>query len=117
MHTPLFEVRDERDACRARVRVAGEVDLATAPQVATCLDEHIASGVKLVELDLSAVTFLDSTGVRLLLRLTADADTDGWVLSIVPSEPVRHVVSLLGLEERLLTIRSSPGEARIARAV
>lgn len=99
----LFEVRGERDEGRVRIRVTGEVDVATAPQIATCLSGHMAAGVEQVEVDLSAVTFIDSTGVRLLLRLAADASSDGWALSIVPSEAVRRIVCVLGLEERLLT--------------
>jgi anti-anti-sigma factor len=116
MHTPLLEVRAERDGRRVSVRVAGEVDLATAPQVAACLGEHVASGAELIELDLSAVTFIDSTGVRLLLTFVADASRDGRMRTIVPSEPVRRIVCLLGLEQRLLAVGSSPGEARVEQA-
>lgn len=66
----------------------------------------MAAGVEPVQLDLSAVAFVDSTGVRTLLGLVADASRDGWVLTIVPSEAVRRIVCLLGFEQRLLAAPS-----------
>lgn len=55
------------DGTTARVRVAGELDLEGAP----VLDEEfrglLALGVKTVVVDMSAVTFLDSTGLRAII--------------------------------------------------
>lgn len=106
MYSQLLEVQSERDGNRVRVRVAGEIDLATAPQLATRCRQHMAREVERVELDLRAVGFIDSTGVRLLLMLAAEAERDGWALRIAPSEPVRRIVCLLGLERQLLSERS-----------
>jgi anti-anti-sigma factor len=46
------------------VTIAGEVDLATAPQLADVLTECADGDVRL---DLSSVTFMDSSGLRTLL--------------------------------------------------
>lgn len=116
MNTQLFRVQGARDGSRVRIRVAGEIDVATAPQLATCCREQMARRVELVELDMRAVGFIDSTGVRLLLTLVAEAERDGWALMIVPSEAVRHIVGVLGLERQLLNGRSVVGERRVARA-
>lgn len=55
-----FEVRVERGT----VLVQGEIDLATVGEVEAAIDTALAIGP--VVCDLGAVTFIDSTGVRLL---------------------------------------------------
>lgn len=57
-----------------------------------------------VELDLSAVTELDSAGVQLLLLSDCVAHERGTRLRLVePSAEVRDVFRLLGLEEKFMT--------------
>jgi len=97
-----FEVRGERDSGRVRIHASGEVDLATAPRLEQCVREHVRGETGTVELDMRQVGFIDSTGVRLLLTLEAEGQRDGWTLAILPSDAVRRIVSLLGLQQRLL---------------
>ncbi|MET0627561.1 MAG: STAS domain-containing protein [Acidimicrobiia bacterium] len=47
------------------IAVAGEVEMTTAPQLADCILEHATMDVLV---DLSGVTFLDSTGITALVR-------------------------------------------------
>jgi anti-sigma B factor antagonist len=47
------------------IAVAGEVEMTTAPQLADCILEHATTNVLV---DLSGVTFLDSTGITALVR-------------------------------------------------
>lgn len=50
------------------LRVAGEVDMATAPLLDAALAECLAAnGARPVILDLAAVTFMDSTGLRVVI--------------------------------------------------
>jgi anti-sigma B factor antagonist len=97
-----FDVRGERVDQRVRVWVLGEVDIATAPRVAACLSAHAHGYTGPVELDLSEVGFIDSTGVHLLMKLKDQARREGWTLTIASSEPVRRIVSMLGLQDELL---------------
>jgi anti-sigma B factor antagonist len=53
------------DATHVVVAVAGEVDMATAPKLAGALRMHTDCDVTV---DLSAVTFLDSTGFAVLIH-------------------------------------------------
>ena len=57
---------DTGDACPIVV-ATGEVDAASAPLLATQLDQAIACGNGVVHVDLGAVTFMDSSGVNALL--------------------------------------------------
>jgi anti-anti-sigma factor len=81
------------------VRVRGEVDLATAPQLRGMLLEVLAArpATHLV-IDLSAVTFLDSTGIGVLVgahqRVTASG---GWFSAVVSTPMVRRVLQVTGL--------------------
>lgn len=97
-----FQVRGERDGARVRVHASGELDIATVPQLDACARAHIHTHTEAVELDLHEIGFMDSTGVKLLLTLEAEGQRDGWTLAILPSDPVSHVVHLLGLHEQLL---------------
>jgi anti-sigma B factor antagonist len=58
-------VVDEHDT--SLVRASGEVDLATSPRLREVLDTVIGNGAPLVRLDMSAVTFLDSSGISVLV--------------------------------------------------
>jgi anti-sigma B factor antagonist len=55
-----------------------------------------------VVLDLAAVTFMDSTGLSALMDAQADSARNGWDFSVRrPSDAVRRVVELAGLEHLL----------------
>ena len=52
--------------------------------------------------DLSGLTFLDSSGLRLLIELAADADRDGFTLGLVPGPPVvQRVFEVSGMRALL----------------
>lgn len=86
--------RAERDGCVV-VSAAGEVDWATAP----ALREHLAAAMDSepprVVLDLAGVTFLDSSGLSVLIRAQRQAGgRGGWVRLVVPGDR-RHIRKLL----------------------
>lgn len=80
------------------IEVDGELDLATAPVVALEL-ERVAAPVASVVVDLSAVTFLDSSGLNVLVRgqgLLAERDIAFAIVS--PADPaVRRVFEITEL--------------------
>jgi anti-anti-sigma factor len=80
-----YEVVPERDT--ARIRVTGSVDMATVPELDAQLRELCAAGFRRIVLDLSALDFMDSTGLRLILRWDAEARRDGLAFALVPGGP------------------------------
>lgn len=92
---------------RVQVRVAGELDMATAGRLSGAVREHAAEGRDRVLLRLEDVSFMDSTGLGTLLELCQEVAA----MSIVASEPVRKVISLVRLEDQL-GLSSSVDEAR-----
>ena len=81
------------------IHVAGEVDLASAP----ALDEQIAAlmahGPQQLVIDLSEVTFMDSTGLGVLVKALKRSRETGTRLDlIVTSERVLKVFAITGLD-------------------
>jgi anti-anti-sigma factor len=108
-----LEIHSDRGDGSWRVRVRGELDLATVSSLETELDG--LAGYPLF-LDLSGVTFIDSTGLALLIRRA-----DRIVLE-ARSEEIDRALSVCGLEahfrfrepEDAVSQAGSPGE-RLAR--
>ena len=65
------------------VAAAGELDIAHTDELTAALREQLAQGP--VRLDLGGLTFMDSSGVRLLDTLMRDVDANGWTLTLAPS--------------------------------
>jgi anti-anti-sigma factor len=99
--SPSFEITESREDGRVRVRLQGELDLATAGQVADRLDELRTQHARVL-LDLDQLEFIDSTGIRVVLLAARSASRDGWELSVTRgSAVVRRVFALVGLEGQL----------------
>ena len=90
-----------RDAGRLRVRLRGELDLATAPALADRLRELGARGERVL-LDLDELAFMDAAGIRLLLAAADDADREDRAFALTPgSGPVRRLFELVARDGRL----------------
>jgi anti-sigma B factor antagonist len=83
---------------RAVVRVAGEIDLATAPQLRAALDQAASAAPLEVWVDLSDVRFMDSTGIHALLELCNRVPR---LAVICPQGSVRRTLELAGLDGAL----------------
>jgi anti-sigma B factor antagonist len=80
------------------LRLSGELDLSTAPQLRERL-EDIDGGLRL---DLSDIAFMDSTGVSLLIGLAQRAKDDGASVELVrPTGEAWRVIELTGIEDAL----------------
>ena len=100
-HDPFHcEVQPERE--RARVRPIGEIDMATVPVVEAHMSELKAAGFQQLLLDLRAVSFLDSTGLRMILEWDAQSRADGFAFSLVAGPPnVQRLFDLTATTGRL----------------
>jgi anti-anti-sigma factor len=77
---PITTTLETRDG-EAVLRVAGEIDLLTAPDFISALGEAQSAGGRLL-VDLTDVSFMDSTGLRALLEARRRADGDGAVIAL-----------------------------------
>lgn len=91
--------------------VEGELDISTSPDFEQALRELETEGNTVV-IDLSGLSFLDSTGLRAILRSDSRLRSAGKSLQLVPgSGPVRRVFRLTGLDSRLEFIEKPSGLA------
>src|SRR4051794_12635690 len=80
----------------------GEVDIESAPLINRLVDSTIGEGEPRVVIDLSEVTFLDSRGIRALLRAHRSAVQRGSQLIVrSPSKPALEVLVITGCDEVL----------------
>ena len=96
----------------ATVVVSGELDLATRPQLGGSLDGVIDGGTGDVTVDMSAVTFIDSTALTVLItfRQRLEARGRGLVLH-APSAVVVRVLTIAGLLETFAIPSSESSES------
>jgi anti-sigma B factor antagonist len=84
----------------AIVQPSGELDLATVETLRAALDGVKGAG-RLV-LDLRGLSFIDSTGLHLLVALHERAQDDGFQLTLLaPAAPIDRAIRLCGLDEAL----------------
>ncbi len=83
----------------------GELDLITVPLLEQRLIQSLPAGDTV--LDLSRISFIDSTGIALLVSVSATARERGWRLELRdPSPQVDRLIKLTSVTELL----GSPGE-------
>jgi anti-sigma B factor antagonist len=86
------------DARTSLVSVEGELDLFTAPSLKQMLVDALHAGSSRFVVDLSLVTFIDSTTLGVLVGITRRLD-DGARLTIVCTRPnVRKIFEFSGLD-------------------
>lgn len=86
------------------VRVAGELDVATAPVLDAALTQAEASAAPMIAIDLTGVSFIDSTGLRALLEAHARDKRHaaaGRLQIIGGSEQAQKLFRLAGVLDKL----------------
>ncbi len=98
-----FELSDSSQNGHTRIAVRGELDIATAPELERELCDRLADpGCREIVLDLAAATFIDSSGLRVLLVASRAAEAAGGILRVLPgSGPVLRAIELAQIAEHL----------------
>jgi anti-sigma B factor antagonist len=92
---------EDRDGL-VRVALVGELDLSTVAKVQEELRRVEASSPATLVVDLSKLTFLDSTGLRCIVTADERARAEGRRIVIVRGpDAVQRVFAITRLEERL----------------
>lgn len=99
---PMLEIRhDSRGDGRVVVALQGQVDLATAPQLAQAVAGATKQGDAVV-VDLTDVDFLDSAGVRALVESAQAAASAGVAVTVTGASGwVARVLEITGVAEFL----------------
>jgi len=82
------------------VRLLGELDMATAPQLREALVRLASDGAKLVTVDLTDLDFIDSTGLSVLIGGLKRLRQQGGDLALrSPNASTSKVLEITGLTE------------------
>jgi anti-anti-sigma factor len=96
------------------VSVTGRLDAYWADHLGKALDEAIRDGADRIRLDLSRVSFISSVGIRVLLKFYKQLQRiKGSFVVSNPSEPVRSVLELAGLQALLGAADAAPAVAAV----
>jgi anti-anti-sigma factor len=79
------------------LRLAGELDIATADELRASLEEAISGGSSVV-VDMSGVVFIDASGLRPILQAAAAMNGSG-PLALVNAPLVARLLKLTGLTD------------------
>ena len=103
MSVSHFQIEESQERGVVRLALAGELDLAAAPDLESRL-RQLKDERQAVCLDLSALEFVDSSGIRVLLRAVQDARGNGWDLRVADrlSPAVRRVLELVKLDRYIV---------------
>src|SRR3954470_2531738 len=81
------------------IHAVGEIDMTTAGLLSHFIEQEASSGGN-VMLDLSGVSFIDSSGIAALLRGVSSTDRSSELVLLHPSRQVRRVLEISGVDGR-----------------
>ena len=94
-----FSIEIRPDRSRVLVVPHGDLDLASVGPLAAEIDELVSRGFNALVIDLRATSFIDSTGIRLMLTQTSR--TDARITLIDGPDIVSRVFDLTGVRQIL----------------
>ena len=95
--SPGFAVVLDTPGPPPRIVVRGEVDIATAGELAACMEQALELGPPVL-VDLSQVTFLDSTGLSVIVRALERYDyAEGSIQLIDPPPTVQRTLEITNI--------------------
>lgn len=110
--SPEFAITEQGSEAGHHVIAArGEIDLFTAPELKQVLTDAIESGQSRIAIDLSEVSFLDSTALGVLIGAVKRLRSRGGALAIVNTDAsIAKTFEITGLDQ-IFTILPSRAEA------
>lgn len=101
-----IDLRQEAD--RVVLALVGELDMANSPLLQRSIESPELQETKTVVLDLQGLTFLDSTGLRIILSARELCWRRGQEFAVTPgSQQVQRLLSVTGVGEHLRTLATA----------
>ena len=105
----ILEIDTEKVGGSVRVALSGELDLASTERFDSELQGLAEASPEEIVVDLRRLTFLDSTGLRVLGNANARAQRGGHAFRIVKGpQTVQRVFEITGLEEHFEFVDAEP---------
>lgn len=101
-----FRIEVTPNGDHVRVAPAGDLDLSTTEPLWEEISRLRERGLEKLVLDLRGLTFLDSSGLRLLVRAQEELAGDGAQFALVDgAQPVCRVLDITGLRDHFQFVR------------
>jgi anti-sigma B factor antagonist len=117
----LAAMRNEVDGEASIVSVEGELDLSTAPRLKWMLVDSLDAGARQLVVDLSRVTFMDSTALGVLVGVNRSLEPGARLAIVGSREKVLQIFEFSGIDsafaifptrdEALAHVRAQPARA------
>jgi len=106
-----FEFRIDRRDGRVHLSLFGELDVARRDQFQVGLRRARDGGGDRLVIDLSGLTFIDSTGLGLIISAWTESKREGLALEMVPgsADQVRRTLALTGID-RFIPLAGDSGD-------
>jgi anti-anti-sigma factor len=106
---PAFDVDVQGIDDATAIVVRGDMDVASIEPLDAALEQALAGAPPAVTVDLRGVGFVDSSGLRFLLRANARSRNEGWKLEIYrPAETAIKALEVTGVLDLLPFIDAGP---------
>jgi anti-anti-sigma factor len=100
----------DADGDMARITPVGELDLATVDEVEKRFREAREQGFARIVMDLRGLSFMDSSGLRLILSHQAESGKNGFRFMVIPgSRNIQRVFEISGVLEHVPFVSGPDG--------
>jgi anti-anti-sigma factor len=98
----MLKMQVVHDGTTTRIVPVGEIDMASANTFETVAEQVVLAKPQCIELDLAAVDFIDSSGLRSIVQLRNRAKLEGITLRATGLSPAaQRILELTGLIDEL----------------
>ena len=98
----IFDIQSVIDPPDCSLQIAGELDLATADSLRDAIHFQLQRGNHTLTVDLSGVSFMDSSGMHALAWALTETQRYGGTLTItLVSAPVTRIMRIMGAQDLL----------------
>jgi anti-sigma B factor antagonist len=115
MSTAPFEATVRREAGRAVLDLSGEISRMAEEGMNAAYDDAVTSDPKEIALDFDDVTYINSTGIAVIVGLLARARKEGRTVSAFGlSDHYRHIFEITRLADFMTIVDEGTTEAETA---
>jgi anti-sigma B factor antagonist len=102
----ILDIDAREEGARHRLLLIGELDLTSSEEVSDAVEALCSKGAREIVLDISRLSFMDSTGLRAILNSKAMCEESMCDFALAPgetevSEQLRRLFEVTGLLDRL----------------
>jgi anti-sigma B factor antagonist len=99
---PQLDLRDHASGFRHVLVLGGELDMASSPALDEAVRAICTGSTEALTVDLSGLTFMDSTGLRVVLLAKELCDGHGCEFLVIPGPPqIQRLFEVTGILQRL----------------